>query len=121
MTRASVLSGQSLFDVSERPGGGAAATEQMKFGIGQPVHRREDPVLVQGHGRYTYDISLPDQVYAAFVRSPYAHGELRGIDTEAAAEMPGVLGVYTAADLAEYGAFPNRLSFKNRDGSPMKK
>jgi carbon-monoxide dehydrogenase large subunit len=121
MTRASVLSGHSLFDVSDRPGGGAAATEQMKFGIGQPVHRREDPVLVQGHGRYTDDISIPGQVYAAFVRSPYAHGELRGIDADAAAEMPGVLGVYTAADLAEYGAFPNGLSFKNRDGSPMKK
>ncbi|MGA0597053.1 xanthine dehydrogenase family protein molybdopterin-binding subunit [Enterovirga sp. CN4-39] len=93
----------------------------MKFGIGQPVHRREDPVLVQGQGCYTDDISLPGQVYAAFVRSPYAHGEVRGIDTEAAREMPGVLGVYTAADLDGYGTFPNGLSFKNRDGSPMKK
>ncbi len=122
MTRVSVLSGQSLLDVSDRPGGaGSADAAQMKFGIGQPVHRREDPVLVQGHGRYTDDIALPGQVYAAFVRSPYAHGELRSIDTEAAAAMPGVLGVYTAADLVEYGAFPNGLSFKNRDGSPMKK
>ena len=122
MTRTSLLSGQTLLDVSDR--GNAAGTAdpaQMKFGIGQPVHRREDPVLVQGQGCYTDDISLPGQVYAAFVRSPYAHGEVRGIDTEAAREMPGVLGVYTAADLDGYGTFPNGLSFKNRDGSPMKK
>ena len=122
MTRTSLLSGQTLLDVSDR--GNAAGTAdpaQMKFGIGQPVHRREDPVLVQGQGCYTDDISLPGQVYAAFVRSPYAHGEVRGIDTEAARELPGVLGVYTAADLDGYGTFPNGLSFKNRDGSPMKK
>ena len=122
MTRTSLLSGQTLLDVSDR--GNAAGTAdpaQMKFGIGQPVHRREDPVLVQGQGCYTDDISLPGQVYAAFVRSPYAHGEVRGIDTEAARELPGVLGVYTAADLDGYGTFPNGLAFKNRDGSPMKK
>ncbi|NNM73993.1 xanthine dehydrogenase family protein molybdopterin-binding subunit [Enterovirga aerilata] len=93
----------------------------MKFGIGQPVHRREDPVLVQGRGRYTDDIALPGQLHAAFVRSPYAHGELRGIDADAARDMPGVLGIYTADDLAAYGPFPNNMTFKNRDGSPMKK
>jgi carbon-monoxide dehydrogenase large subunit len=113
----------SLPDVTDRPGGSANHTDpkQTKFGIGQPVHRREDPVLVQGRGRYTDDISLPGQVYAAFVRSPYAHGDIRGIDVEAARELPGVLGIYTAADLAAYGAFPNTMAFKNRDGSPMKK
>ena len=42
-----------------------------KFGIGQPVLRREDPVLVQGKGSYTDDVSLPGQVYMAMVRSPW--------------------------------------------------
>ena len=122
--RTTLISGQPVHDVSDRPDGGsvaALASSQGKFGIGQPVHRREDPVLVQGHGRYTDDIEVEGQVFAAFVRSPYAHGELRGIDGSAAAEMPGVLGIYTAVDLAGYGPLPNGLSFKNRDGSPMKK
>ncbi|MDB5559597.1 MAG: aldehyde oxidase and xanthine dehydrogenase molybdopterin binding, partial [Enterovirga sp.] len=121
MTRTSLFPGQLPFDIADRAGGGTADPAQMKFGIGQPVHRREDPVLVQGLGRYTDDIALPGQVYAAFVRSPYAHGEIRGIDTATAADMPGVLGVYTAADLTGYGDLPNAMSFKSRDGSPMKK
>jgi len=65
----------------------------MKFGIGQPVHRREDPVLVRGEGRYTDDLTLPGQVFAVMVRSPIAHGIIRGIDVEAAKDSPGVLGV----------------------------
>jgi carbon-monoxide dehydrogenase large subunit len=113
-------SDRSLSDVSDRPGAGGDPA-LAKFAVGQPVHRREDPVLVQGQGRYTDDISLPGQVYAAFVRSPVAHGTLARVDTSGAAELPGVLGVYTARDLAEYGHFPNSMQFKNRDGSPMKK
>ncbi len=94
---------------------------QVQFGIGQPVHRAEDPVLVRGEGRYTDDIDLPDQVYAAFVRSPHAHGHLKGIDVAAARAMPGVLGVFTAADLAPfgYGLMSSPLDYKSHDGSPM--
>jgi aerobic carbon-monoxide dehydrogenase large subunit len=92
-----------------------------KFGIGQPVRRTEDPVLVQGQGRYTDDINLPGQAYAVIVRSTHAHGVIRSIDTEAARGMPGVLGVYTADDLKSYGAFKCIVPFKNRDGSEMKK
>ena len=92
-----------------------------KFGVGQPVLRTEDPTLVQGKGRYTDDITLPGQVYAALVRSPHAHGVINGIDTAKAAAMPGVLGVYTARDLAGYGAFKCMVPFKNRDGSEMKR
>ena len=92
-----------------------------KFGVGQPVLRTEDPTLVQGKGHYTDDIALPGQVYAAMVRSPYAHGMLNGIDTAEAAAMPGVLGVYTAKDLAAYGTFKCIVPFKNRDGTEMKK
>jgi carbon-monoxide dehydrogenase large subunit len=95
----------------------------MKFGIGQPVPRVEDPKLVRGHGRYTDDLNLPAQAYAVIVRSPYAHGVFRSIETEAARGMPGVLGVYTAADLAAGGYGPLKIvpAFKNRDGSPMLK
>jgi carbon-monoxide dehydrogenase large subunit len=104
-------------DAADRPGGSGAP--EMKFGIGQPVHRREDPILVRGEGRYTDDLTLPGQVYAVMVRSPIAHGLIRGIDVHAAKESPGVLGVYTGEDLAAYGAFTNGMAFKNRDGSPM--
>jgi carbon-monoxide dehydrogenase large subunit len=93
-----------------------------RFGIGQPVTRTEDPVLVRGEGRYTDDIDLPGQIYAAMVRSPHAHGVIRGIDTAAARAMPGVLGVYAGADLTAggYGTLKCVLKFNNRDGSPMK-
>jgi carbon-monoxide dehydrogenase large subunit len=92
-----------------------------KFGIGQPVLRTEDPILVRGHGRYTDDINLPGQAYAVIVRSPHAHGIIRSIDTAAARAMPGVLAVYTGADLAAYGPLKCLVPLKNRDGTPMKK
>ncbi len=90
-----------------------------RFGVGQPVRRTEDPALVQGRGCYTDDISLPGQAYAVLVRSTIAHGVLRGVDTEAAKGMPGVLAVLTAADLAGYGGLKTALPLKNRDGSPI--
>lgn len=92
-----------------------------KFGIGQPVPRTEDPVLVQGQGRYTDDINLPGQAFAVIVRSTHAHGIIRNVDLTAARALPGVLGIYTAADLAEYGPLKCNVTFKNRDGSDMKK
>src|SRR6202047_1598644 len=94
-----------------------------KFGIGQPVLRTEDPILVQGRGSYADDVSLAGQAYAAIVRSPHAHGVLRGIDTAAALAMPGVLAIYTGADLqaAGYGSLKCVPPLKNRDGTPMKK
>ena len=63
-----------------------------KYGVGQPVRRTEDPVLVQGQGRYTDDFNLPGQAYAVFVRSRNGHGVIKKIDTAAAKGMPGVLG-----------------------------
>jgi carbon-monoxide dehydrogenase large subunit len=92
-----------------------------KFGIGQPVLRSEDPVLVRGEGRFTDDVNLPRQAYAVIVRSRHAHGVLRGIATDAARQMKGVLGIYSAADLAGYGTLKCIVPFKNRDGSEMKK
>ena len=95
----------------------------LKFGIGQPVPRSEDPVLVRGEGRYTDDFDLPEQAYAWMVRSPVAHGLLNGIDADAARAAPGVLGVWTGADLAAAGYGPLKCAapLKNRDGSPMLK
>jgi len=92
-----------------------------KFGVGQPVPRTEDPKLVQGQGRYADDVNLKGQVYAAIVRSTHAHGVIKGIDTAAALAMPGVLAVFTGADLQAYGTLKCVPPMKNRDGTPMKK
>jgi carbon-monoxide dehydrogenase large subunit len=94
-----------------------------KFGVGQPVPRKEDPTLLQGKGRFTDDIDLPGQAYAAIVRSRVAHGRILSVDTDAAKRLPGVLGVYTGRDLIEagFGFMPKGLALKNRDGSDMPK
>jgi aerobic carbon-monoxide dehydrogenase large subunit len=97
-----------------------AALSLTKFGVGQPVPRSEDPTLVRGEGLYTDDVSRPGQAYAVMVRSRDAHGIIRAIDTAAAKVMPGVLAVYTAADLAGYGGHKTNLPLKNRDGSPIR-
>src|SRR5215471_674096 len=91
----------------------------MKFGIGQPVPRSEDPTLVRGEGCYTDDVKLAGEAYAVMVRSRVPHGMIKSIDTSAARKMPGVLGVYTGADLAGYGTLKCIVPFKNRDGTPM--
>jgi carbon-monoxide dehydrogenase large subunit len=95
----------------------------VKFGVGQPVPRKEDPTLLQGKGSYTDDQNVAGQVYGVMVRSRVAHGKLNGIDTTEAAGMPGVLGIYTGADLlaAGFGLMPKGMSAKNRDGSDMRK
>ncbi|WP_407146795.1 xanthine dehydrogenase family protein molybdopterin-binding subunit [Bradyrhizobium sp. ORS 86] len=92
-----------------------------KYGVGQPVRRKEDDTLVRGKGRYTDDFSLANQAYCWMVRSSHAHGIIKSIDTAAAKAMPGVLGVWTGADLAAagYNPFTCGLPLKNRDGSPL--
>ena len=94
----------------------------MKFGVGQPVPRKEDPILLRGEGRYTDDINLAGQAHAAMVRSPVAHGILKRIDSKAASAMPGVLAILTHADLAAAGFGPLKcaINIPQRDGSPMK-
>jgi carbon-monoxide dehydrogenase large subunit len=92
-----------------------------KFAVGQSVPRSEDPMLLRGQGRYTDDVSLPGQAYAVMVRSRNGHGVIRGINTDGARKMPGVLAVYTAADLEAYGAVKCNMPLKSRDGSPLKK
>ena len=97
------------------------AIAMQKYGVGQPVRRKEDDTLVRGKGKYTDDFSLPGQAFAWMVRSSHAHGMIKGIDASAAKGMPGVLGVWTAADLASanYKPFVCGLPLKNRDGSPL--
>ena len=103
----------------ERLATGQLALE--KFAIGQSVPRSEDPMLLRGQGRYTDDVSLPGQAYAVMVRSRNGHGVIRAINADAARKMPGVLGVYTAADLEGYGPLKCNMPLKSRDGSPLKK
>ncbi len=70
--------------------------------IGRSVRRNEDARLLKGQGLFVDDVSLPNMVHAAFVRSNEAHGAITAIDVEEARAMPGVLAVLTAADLGEY-------------------
>ena len=90
-----------------------------QFGLAQPVRRVEDQRFITGQGRYTDDISLPRQAYGVVLRSPHAHARIRAIDTAAARAMPGVLAVYTVADLKAEGIgnLPCIIPLKNRDGS----
>jgi carbon-monoxide dehydrogenase large subunit len=89
-----------------------------KFAVGQPVSRKEDPVLLRGEGRYTDDLNCPNQLYAVMVRSRMAHGIINGVDVAAAGEMPGVRAVILAEDLDAAGIrnMPAAAG-KNRDGS----
>ena len=70
--------------------------------IGDRAQRREDPVLLTGRAQFTDDVHLPNMLHAAFRRSPYAHATLGAIDTTAARALPGVVAVYTAADLGDF-------------------
>ncbi|MGB0630580.1 MAG: xanthine dehydrogenase family protein molybdopterin-binding subunit [Alphaproteobacteria bacterium] len=67
--------------------------------FGEKIKRVEDPALLRGKGRYLDDIHLPGMLHAAFVRSPFAHARITGIDTAAAMATDGVVAVYTLDDL----------------------
>jgi aerobic carbon-monoxide dehydrogenase large subunit len=69
--------------------------------VGTRVARKEDPVLVTGHGRFVDDIEPEGTLHATFVRCPIAHARITSIDAEAARDAPGVHAVYTGADLGE--------------------
>lgn len=88
----------------------------MKFGIGQPVTRKEDPRLITGQGQFTDDVDVPGALHLAILRSPYAHGVITALDVSAAAEAPGVAKVLTAEDLHELGGLPCRAILKDRSG-----
>ncbi|MBT4095755.1 MAG: xanthine dehydrogenase family protein molybdopterin-binding subunit, partial [Nitrospinaceae bacterium] len=77
----------------------AIAPEAPKF-IGSPIKRREDPKLIQGLAHYVDDIKLPDMLHMSVVRSPYGRATINGIDYSALIDMPDVVAVYTAGELA---------------------
>ena len=82
----------------------------------------EDQRFITGAGQYVDDINRPGQTYAVFVRSPHAHATINGIDTAAAKAAPGVVGVFTGADLAKdkIGGLICGWMIHSKDGSPMK-
>jgi aerobic carbon-monoxide dehydrogenase large subunit len=78
--------------------------------IGRSVPRLEDLPLVTGRGRFAADVSFPHQVHMRVIRSPYAHGRIRAIDTGAARHVPGVVAVWTSADIADIPPIDFRLT-----------
>jgi len=70
----------------------------MKFGVGQPVPRTEDPRFLKGVGRYVADMLPPNLAHGIVLRSPHAHAKIKSIDTAAAKAAPGVLAVLSGAD-----------------------
>jgi carbon-monoxide dehydrogenase large subunit len=71
--------------------------------LGSSIKRREDPALITGRGRYTDDFNPPGTLHAVIVRSPFAHARIGSIDTTAAKASPGVVAVYTSADIVASG------------------
>jgi aerobic carbon-monoxide dehydrogenase large subunit len=92
-----------------------------QFGIGQPVRRREDKRFVTGTGRFTDDIDLPGQAWGHVLRSPHAHARIVRIDAAAALAAPGVLAVYTIADLDADGIaeIPTQAQVPGKGGAAM--
>ncbi len=90
--------------------------------IGAAVRRKEDHRFITGKGRYTDDLSRPGQAYAYFLRSPYAHANIRSIDVSEAKAMPGVVDILTGADIAQdaIGDLICGWMIHSKDGSPMK-
>ena len=91
----------------------------MKFGVGQPVRRREDDRFLRGAGRFVDDIRHEGQLYAAFLRSPHAHALIEAIDGAGAKAAPGVLAVYTHHDADANGLtdMGDVSGLTNADGS----
>jgi carbon-monoxide dehydrogenase large subunit len=90
-------------------------------GIGAPLRRVEDRRFLIGRGRFVADIELPGALHCVLVRSPHAHARFRKIDTSTAVGAPGVVAVFTGADMAADGILPMRPLWviRSRDGSEM--
>src|SRR5213078_725321 len=76
-------------------------TEEIR-GLGHNVRRKEDDRFIRGKGNYIDDITLPDMLHMAILRSPYAHATINGIDTSKAAAVPGVVAVVTGELMAQH-------------------
>ena len=91
-----------------------------RFGSGRSVKRIEDEGLLKGVGKFTDDVVPAGQLNVCFVRSPYPHAKLLSVDTAAARAMPGVVGIYTGAELDAAGVkpLPGSKDFKRAGGAP---
>lgn len=89
---------------------------------GKQVTRLEDLRLITGAGKYASDWNLPNQAYACFVRCDRAHARIISVDTQAAREHPGVVGVYTGEDAvrAGYVRSANFLTFTGKNGMSVR-
>ncbi|TXL63768.1 xanthine dehydrogenase family protein molybdopterin-binding subunit [Zeimonas arvi] len=97
-------------------------TDMSSSPIGKSLLRREDQRFLTGTGQYTDDVVMPGQTYGVFLRSPHAHARIKSIDLSHAREAPGVVAIFTGADLAEakVGGLPCGWLIHSKDGSPMK-
>lgn len=97
-------------------------TDMSNSPIGKPLLRREDARFLTGAGQYTDDVVLPHQSYGFFLRSPYAHARIKSINLDKAKAAPGVINIFTGADLAEakVGGLPCGWLITSKDGTPMK-
>src|ERR1700680_4627315 len=77
--------------------------------IGSPVERIEDLRFLRGRGEYVGDLRRPGMLHAAILRSPIAHGKIRGVDATATRAIPGVRAVITAAEIGAVPTIPLRL------------
>src|ERR1700710_137328 len=91
-------------------------------GIGASVVRKEDRRFTTGKGRYVDDIKLMGMTHAHFIRSPHAHAKIKSIDSSAALNMPGVVGVLTGKQIVDdkIGNLICGWAITSKDGSPMK-
>ena len=91
-----------------------------RFGSGQAVKRVEDATLLVGRGLFTDNVPVAGATHIAFLRSPYAHARIKSIDVAAAAAMPGVIAVYTGAQLVAAGVkpMPKLAGFPRAHGEP---
>ncbi len=85
------------------------------------VVRREDERLLTGKGNYAADGKRDGMLVAVLERSPHAHATFDAVDTAAASVVPGVIGVYTNADLTDVGPIPGGIGFPRPDGGPAPK
>lgn len=94
--------------------------EAARYGSGKDVRRIEDPALLRGEGRFTDDLAPAGQLHLVFLRSPHAHARITSIDTSDARAVPGVLAVFTGAELAAAGVKPMgpAVPFPRPDGQP---
>ncbi len=92
-----------------------------RFGSDAGAQRSEDEPLVTGKGQFTDDLNFPGQAYAAFLSAPVGHARMNGIDTAEAQAMPGLISIFTGADLVAdgLGAIPPVAIGMGRDGKPM--